>query len=560
VRSQHNDDFNTAKASCLDVEERGTTPLPPPLGFERIRYPYCSEGGEPHRASTLAIRSKEPVLDATTVNAVKEAAEDVWRADRGDDASTSRFTYQYSGNSEAHVFDFITTSDCKNDGGGVEHSATEDSAGKRAISALNEALQTKLYPVIREAFFRTTSSSSSSSSSNHREDGTRLFVYDALVIRYNSTEAAEAAAASGEAVASAGQPLHRDLGLVSVNIMLNSADDFEGGGTFFENQLLGPTAEHIKPLRPSGVGYCLAHSASERHAGAGTTTGVRDILVLFVSAATGVREFSTTHAVEAPAEIRSARLKNCRSFCESNSFDGPMESEEQWIEAQRSTLLCRILHQRLAVKAGRFSAGSVSDRLLSPSEQQACCDGEAMQYLGTALMEYSGCAASDPNDAIAILEVASECFRVASFVTPCDSRVHNNLGIVLGTIEEMVQKHGNEHEFEYDGDAPTRTEEQETAYRRGLDILLRSIRAGCTNDGLTRDLESLSLNYGLFVANRDRFWEAAEILEPVATAAAAAAASSSGAAVTDAGRDAHRLWKYCLDRCVGDEHAQESVQ
>jgi len=33
----------------------------------------------------------------------------------------------------------------------------------------------------------------------------------------------------------------------------------------------------VVPLWPKDVGYCLAHSASERHAGAGTTEGVRDI-------------------------------------------------------------------------------------------------------------------------------------------------------------------------------------------------------------------------------------------------------------------------------------------
>lgn len=580
VRSAHNEDFSTAKASYLEVEEeRGTGKIPrrsSPFAFERIEYPITVDENNNANANptTLAIRSTEPVLDSNSVDAVREAAEDVWKADRGDNASTSRFTYQFSGNSEAHVFDFITTT----------ATASKYSAGKRAISALNEALQQKIYPTIREAFFRTNDSSSSNHGTDY-DDGTRLFVYDALVIRYNSTKAAEAAEASGEVFKSAGQPLHRDLGVVSVNIMLNSPDNFEGGGTFFENQLLGAAASEatstiVQPHKPSGVGYCLAHSASERHAGAGTTTGVRDILVLFVSASTTRAQgeesssisFSSTNkadgTVEAPAEIAAARLKNCRNYCEQKAFDtGTVESEEQFMEAQRSALLCRILHQRLAVNAGTEGNSIISDILLSP-EPRAFCDGEALQYLGTALMEYSSFAAatSDHHDPrIGVLEMALECFEVASLVTPCDSRVYNNLGIVMGMIDEMER---NQHSLDddesgndYDGStvaaavaSTQRQVDQETAYRKGLGILQRSIQAGCTNESLIRDLESLSLNYGLFVANQDRFRDAIEILEPVALTA-----NSGAAAATDVGRDAYKLWEYCRARCL-DEHAQESAQ
>ena len=69
--------------------------------------------------------------------------------------------------------------------------------------------------------------------------------------------------------------------------------------------------------------------------------------------------------------------------------------------------------------------------------------------------------------------------------------------------------------------------------------LQRSIQAGCTNESLTKDLESLTLNFGLFVANQDRFQDASEILEPVAL----------GSVLTQAGEDANRLWEYCRKRC-----------
>ncbi len=509
VRKQHIDDFETARSSYLEIEEREPGISATPFSFERIVLPYSSEQPPQRKCAspTLAVRSTEPILDASSVQAVKNAAEDVWKAEKGDDTNTSRFTYQYSGNNEAHVFDFITSS-------ATTTTATEKIAGDRAITALNKALQQKIYPTIRKAFFEPNKDS-------ENDDGTRLFVYDALVIRYNSTKAVEAEVTTN-AIQSAGQPLHRDLGLISVNIMLNSADDFEGGGTFFENQLLDSTST-IEPLKPSGVGYCLAHSASERHAGAGTTAGVRDILVLFVSACTSVGG-----AIQAPAELVSARLKSCRAFCESQAVAGkPMESEEQWMELQRSILLCRILHQRLAVTAGTNASAVPS---LLAFDQQSYCDGEALQYLGTALMEYSGIE-TDVEKALETLEVASECFRVASIVTPCDSRVYNNLGIIFGRMNEIDQNTGSL--------SSQRAKEQEMAYRKGMEILQRSIQAGCTNESLTKDLESLTLNFGLFVANQDLFHDAAEILEPIA----------AGPTLTQAGEDAHRLWKYCRKQC-----------
>jgi len=79
----------------------------------------------------------------------------------------------------------------------------------------------------------------------------------------------------------AGQPLHRDLGIVSVNIILNSAEEFQGGGTMFENQLYSKITkgDRIIPsaLKPIGVGHTIAHLSNERHVGVGITYGLRDI-------------------------------------------------------------------------------------------------------------------------------------------------------------------------------------------------------------------------------------------------------------------------------------------
>jgi hypothetical protein len=60
---------------------------------------------------------------------------------------------------------------------------------------------------------------------NNTTTNQQLFVYEAIVIRYNAT------ANSGAGHSGAGQPLHRDLGMPSVNIMLNDDADFTGWGT-----------------------------------------------------------------------------------------------------------------------------------------------------------------------------------------------------------------------------------------------------------------------------------------------------------------------------------------
>jgi tetratricopeptide (TPR) repeat protein len=80
---------------------------------------------------------------------------------------------------------------------------------------------------------------------------------------------------------------------------LNSQDEFEGGGTFFENLLLPihdprsdnscADSDHVHPceghpiIRPNGVGHVVAHMSTERHAGAPTVKGIREILVFFLT-------------------------------------------------------------------------------------------------------------------------------------------------------------------------------------------------------------------------------------------------------------------------------------
>ncbi len=67
-------------------------------------------------------------------------------------------------------------------------------------------------------------------------------MYNSLIIRYNSNKAMMTMM-NGDGnnqesgFLGAGQPLHQDKALISINSMLNTSSKFEGSGAFFENQL-----------------------------------------------------------------------------------------------------------------------------------------------------------------------------------------------------------------------------------------------------------------------------------------------------------------------------------
>ena len=112
-----------------------------------------------------------------------------------------------------------------------------------------EALPTKLYPFLSQAFGYTLPSPKS------------LRVVDAFVVKYNAT---------------AGQSFlkpHRDGSVVSFNIALNSLDDYEGGGTY-----VARLDEGVRSDR----GHVLCHASGMLHGGHPITSGVRYILVAFV--------------------------------------------------------------------------------------------------------------------------------------------------------------------------------------------------------------------------------------------------------------------------------------
>jgi hypothetical protein len=367
----------------------------------------------------LACQSLEPLLDTASIDRLRQVVEAKWQADGG---TSSRFTYQRPGNYEAHVSDL----------------------GPEVRRSVDAMLLEQIYPLIRQRFW------------NDNDDmNAQLCVYDALYIRYNATEACLGPGFH----MGAGQPLHRDLGLVSVNLMLNDDADFVGGGTLFENQLRDNNSTTVvEPLKPLGVGHALVHYSGERHAGAATRAGVRDILVVFV----------TAQATPPPSLLRAALLKQCRDECE---CDDPLQS-----------IQCRLLHQSMAVEMDPLN-------------------GEALQYLANALIDYADAVdATKPDESLSCLEQGVLTLEEATRLTPCDARVYNTLGRALDRLSRRARR-------------PALVPAVQAAYQTAVDILERSQRMGCD----VPDLDLVRFNYGLYLSNLDLFAEAAAVLEPTAS-------------------------------------------
>lgn len=202
------------------------------------------------RNVALRTISEAPLLDEVTVKCIREAASKRWDLQQNQE---SRFTLQSENtNSECHLDELVS-----------------EQSNPVLKNVIDEMLQTKIYPLVREAF------------AQELRNGNEICVYDSLVIRYNGDNV-EGLPAS--------QPLHRDGSIISVNIALNDFErneltgenGFEGGGTFFEGLICNP--ENYTPiLRPIGTGHAVVHCSNERHAGAPTTRGVREILVFFLT-------------------------------------------------------------------------------------------------------------------------------------------------------------------------------------------------------------------------------------------------------------------------------------
>lgn len=117
------------------------------------------------------------------------------------------------------------------------------------LSFLRVALEERLYPLLRAQF------------GQYLPDATKLRVADGFIVKYD--------AEGGQTEL---KP-HRDGSVLSFNIALNPASEFEGGGTWFDS-----LNEPVK----IDQGEVVSHASALLHGGHGITSGKRYILVAFV--------------------------------------------------------------------------------------------------------------------------------------------------------------------------------------------------------------------------------------------------------------------------------------
>jgi len=118
------------------------------------------------------------------------------------------------------------------------------------LQFLRLALQERIYPALRQQF-----------GAHYLPDPDKLRVADGFVVKYD--------AAGGQKEL---QP-HRDGSVLSFNIALNPAQDYEGGGTWFASMNQSIKIEQ---------GHMVSHASALLHGGHGITSGTRYILVAFV--------------------------------------------------------------------------------------------------------------------------------------------------------------------------------------------------------------------------------------------------------------------------------------
>ena len=449
-----------------------------------------------------------PLLNKTSIQTIIEAAERHWTQQADLQSSTqSRFTFQRVGNSEAHVADL----------------------GEDVQAIMKDMLTQRIYPILRRVFSENNELKNEDKNilptplRSTSEEST-LSVYDALIIRYDADVALQSQqqqkSQREKKILGAGQPLHRDLGLISVNIALNSDENFKGGGTFFEHQLLpllssveknyeaSANLTSVSPLKPVGPGHALIHPCNERHAGAATHGGVRDILVLFITERyhndENVNVNEMTSSRNTPPLEFNARLKSkAMSITNTKTFE--------------EHILQRVMHHRLAIEmnpgdgeAWQYLANSLRD-LCSFVKNQLFSPEEVKEDIHDQMQKYQLY--------LRILQSTLLCLEKASIFSPCDARVYNTRGLAWMDIESEIKANPNTplrkfaQSFFHDDDA--RLEEMiqgeiKKNFHLSTTIHVAADQAGCQ---VGIDADAARLNLGLHYANADNFAMAVEILQ-----------------------------------------------
>lgn len=418
------------------------------------------------RSKTSSIlETTQPVLDPNECRLIQQAAMQYWERTGNSSSSaattgSSRFTFQGRNKREAHAHQLDPNS--------------------QAIQVINDALESTIYPLLRKVFC--------DESQEQQQPIDSFLVYDSLVIEYDARSCANAEEFPA-------QPLHRDLGLFSVNIALNDPCEFKGGGTVFERLLTIPNQQQLKgnhdddknvaSIVPRSVGHMVAHPCRERHAGGALKSGRRAILVIFL---TGRTNDVTEGPGGCPKLELATRCKAIGMALADQDKKIPIPSSGAVNEAAPlNGEYDRILCYRAAIQ---------SDPL----------DGEAYLLLAMALLSSSSIEKSERYPEIL------RSLQKARELNPSDGRIYNTLGIALKGDMEIRASEKPDDEDNY-----RLIQEQEgkivEAFRTASQLHSLAAQAGC--QGAEKEARAALLNYGLWHANRDEMESAIGIFRQI---------------------------------------------
>ena len=344
---------------------------------------------------------------------------------------TSRYTMQYEGNAEVHLDDL-----CKNDPALKER--------------MDNILKTKIYPLVREVF-----------KDNPPPPGA-LCVYDSIFVRYNGDVARKAGRIG------ASQPLHQDGGIYSVNIALNAHRDddsengFTGGGTFFEALSIGGCETTVK--RPISPGHALVHRTTQRHAGAPTLSGIRDILVIFLTARRPETPLKSEYTYEIETAMRLQTLAK---------------------ELQRN--------QRI--------------RALELARSYDPMNSEMSYWLGVHLLQ--GDSENSTDERWEEIRRGVETLEAAIALNPADARAHYHLGMAISTRHKYAMRAKRAHLLPPAAIAASRMIE---AFEEAIRLEKKCEEAGCKNE---INVAAGYLTLGDFMARLRSFEKAIKYLSQV---------------------------------------------
>ena len=243
--------------------------------------------------------------------------------------------------------------------------------------------------------------------------------------------------------------------MFTVNVALS--DHGEGGGTYFENLINNPFG--ISPIRKvKSPGHAIIHRSMERHAGALKTSGIREILVFFIT----TRQSKINP--RAPGIERSFYLKS---------------------------FVCKYLERRVLQKP--IPQHLVIDCLFK-AVQETPKDGEGYFWLGFQMFQNKY---GESWDAV---QIGIKCLEMSTALCPCDASFHYYLGIAYLKRWNLAERKGmkqNEYLIE--------AEEKEkciSSLERALELESEYCLAGCSDSFVDKVMVYFTLGQIYFSMKR----------------------------------------------------------